>query len=225
MISFVITIEGHEYSEASAKRCIASADRYGIEVKRFAAVSQDQAQRVMREHGLEWTWANNNTSIAHCPKSGLRQHPYGELAAKIGCSMSHYLLWQRCVEQNEMALILEHDAVFQNPLPDWDFKGICMINDPKGATHRGDYWSEQMVKRGPGVFNKTRVMSGKRPDGLAGNSAYMIKPWAASELIGLFKRYGVWPNDATMCVQLVPYLQEMFPFVTRVEQTMSTTAP
>ena len=61
--------------------------------------------------------------------------------------------------------------------------------------------------------------------GLDGATFDLIKPWAAAELIGLFKRYGIWPNDATMCVQLVPYLQEMFPFITRVEQTMSTTAP
>ena len=120
-------------------------------------------------------------------------------------------------------LILEHDAVFQDWLPGWDYKGICQINDPNGATHRGQWWSEQMIKRGPGVFGKTLVMEGKRPDGLAGNSAYMIKPWAAADLIAAMRRYGVWPNDATMCIQLFPHLQEMYPFITRVEQTQSTT--
>jgi len=224
MISFVITLEGHEYSEAKAKRCIDTAARFGLEVQKFPAVNEHQAQRVMREQGLGWTWADNNTRITYCKQTGLRQHPYGKLAAKIGCSMSHYLLWQRCVEASELCLILEHDAVFLRPLPEIEFNGICQINDPAGATPGGERWSKIMQERGAGVHSKTLMMIDKQPDGLAGNSAYLIRPWAAQELIEAFHKYGVWPNDATMCVQLFPYLQELFPFVTRVEQTMSTTS-
>ncbi len=219
MISFVITLEGHEYSEAKAQRCIESGAEFGIEVKRFRAIDQTQAVSVMQDNGLEWTWADGNTRITHCPITGLRQHPYGKLAAKIGCSMSHYLLWKQCTETT---LILEHDAVFLRPLPDIEFNGICQINDPRGATHQGDWWSDQMKKRGTGVWPKTRLKT-NRPDGLAGNSAYLIKPWAAAGLISAFQNYGVWPNDATMCLQLFPHLEELYPFVTRVEQTISPT--
>jgi len=173
----------------------------------------------MAYHKLRWTWTQ--AGVHHCQKTGLRQHPYGDLLPKIGCSLSHYLLWQRCVELDQPILILEHDAVFLRPLPDIDFNGICQINDPKGATHQGEWWSQQMKKRGPGVWPKTRLKT-NRPDGLAGNSAYLIKPWAAGQLIDAFHEFGVWPNDATMCCQLFPYLQELFPFVTKVEQTQST---
>ena len=223
MKAFVITLEGHEYSEACATRCIESAARYKVDVTRFPAVPALNADRTMRRHGLKWTWARNNIANDTCKLTGLAQHPYGDLAAKIGCSMSHYLLWQRCVDMDETMLILEHDAIFQSELPDIDFKEICQINDPRGATHRGDWWSDQMIERGPGVFSKTMVMSGKKPDGLAGNSAYLIRPWAAFEMTDLFHQLGVWPNDATMCIQLMPDLQELYPFVTRVEQTQSTT--
>jgi GR25 family glycosyltransferase involved in LPS biosynthesis len=221
--AFVITLEGHEYSEAKATRCIESAAEFGIKAEKFKAIDQDQAFQSMAEHGLRWTWANGNISNSTCPITGLAQHPYGDLASKIGCSMSHYLLWQHCVNTQEPILILEHDAVFLRALPEIEFKGVCMINDPAGATHRGEWWSEHMTRRGTGVFSKTMVMSGKRPDGLAGNSAYLIKPHAAQELISAFHALGVWPNDATACIQLFPYLQELFPFVTRVEQTQSTT--
>jgi hypothetical protein len=221
--AFVITLEDHEYSEACAIRCIESAARFGIEVKRFPAVPAVDADKIMRRHGLEWSWAHQNTAVDTCPYTGLAQHPYGDLAAKIGCSMSHYLLWQRCVDMDKPFLILEHDAVFLRPLPKVQFSSVCQINDPRGATHRGAWWSDQMTERGPGVFAKTLVMAGTRPDGLAGNSAYLIRPWAALELANLFHRLGVWPNDATMCVQLMPKLQELYPFVTRVEQTESTT--
>jgi len=221
MLAFVITLEGNDYSETCAQRCIDSAD---IEVKRFPAVNADEAEGIMRWHGLRWTWANNNTSAAVCPITGLKQHPYGTLAPKIGCSMSHYLLWSKCAELNEPILILEHDAVFIRSMPEVEFNGICQINDPDGATPHGAEYSRRIKKRGPGVYLKTLIRPDpKMPDGLAGNSAYLIKPWAAVELMDAFHRLGVWPNDATMCVQLFPWLQELYPFVTRTKQQRSTT--
>ena len=224
MKAFVITLEGHEYSGACAARCIRSAAEHGLEVERFTAIGPDQGQAVMSQHGLKWTWAHGNTRPAVCPITGLRQHPYGSLAAKIGCSMSHYLLWRKCAEEGEL-LVLEHDAVFEGPLPEVSHDGICQVNDPAGATPYGEPWSRFMRERGPGVYRKTRVMPDPlRPDGLAGNSAYLLKPWAAIELVHAFRRIGVWPNDATMCWQLFPYLQELYPFVTRVEQSLSTTS-
>jgi len=224
MKAFVIRLEGHEYSEACADRCIQSAAAVGLHVEPFRAVPREVAGEVLKVLGLRWTWAKLNNAHGRCIQTGLLQHPYGELQAKIGCSLSHYLLWQKCVAEGPL-LILEHDAVFLRELPDFEFNGICQINDPAGATHRGQDWSDYMRARGPGVFPKTRVMEDpNKPDGLAGNSAYVIKPWAAQELIDAFHRLGVWPNDATMCVQLFPYLQELYPWVTRVEQSESTTS-
>ena len=101
------------------------------------------------------------------------------------------------------------------------------MNDPAGATRKGAWWGQQMKQRGTiGAHPKTWVTTKaerKIPDGLAGNSAYMIKPWAAKELINKFKELGVWPNDATMCKQLFPYLEEYYTFITKVNQTQSTT--
>lgn len=77
-----------------------------------------------------------------------------------------------------------------------------------------------------GVHAKTRVFARHdlRPDGLAGNSAYVIQPATAQRLCELQAEVGVWPNDATLCEQLVPGLEELYPFVTRVEQAESTTS-
>jgi GR25 family glycosyltransferase involved in LPS biosynthesis len=150
-------------------------------------------------------------------------HRYGGGMARVGCAMSHFLLWLQC---DEPTLILEHDAVFVRPWAEFDFDHVCMVNDPDGATRRGAWWSAAMRNRGPGVYPKTWVTSpaDRVPDGLAGNSAYVIKPHAAQALCDLYRRVGVWPNDATMCEQLMPGLQECFPFITKVEQTQSTTS-
>ena len=217
MRAFVITLIGHAYSEAVAKRCIRSAASCGLTVETFPATGKDDAEAVMRHHGLKWTWGEGR-----CPVTKLNQHSYGGGLARVGCAMSHFRLWLECTEP---MLVLEHDAVFLRPLPDVEFKSICQVNDPDGATRRGKWWSEQMRKRGPGVFPATWVTDPKDriPDGLAGNSAYLVKPHAAQRLVELYRTVGVWPNDATMCKQLVPDLEELYPFVTKVEQTVSTT--
>lgn len=215
MRAFVITLKGHAYSEACADRCIKSAK--GIEVERFEAVGPERSESVMKDLDLSWTWGNGWKNLKH--------HPYGGgLPARIGCAMSHYLLWRKCVDIAEPILILEHDAVFIRDFVAFDFRGICQINDPAGATKRGQWWSEHMRARGTtGVHDKTRVLPDDVPDGLAGNSAYVIKPHAARQLVDAYHTIGVWPNDATMCRQFFD-LQEYFPFVTRVEQTVSTTS-
>jgi len=229
MRAFVITLKDNTYSEKKASECIASAAGFETAVERFYGVDKLHAEQVMNDHDLTWKWAKNNTESVICPISGLKQFPYNaaDLRAKIGCSMSHYLLWKKCIELDEPILILEHDAVFLRELPDFEFKGICQINDPSGATRKGHWWSQQMIARGGfGAFEKTWVTSESErmiPDGLAGNSAYVIRPWAAKELVNTFYKYGVWPNDATMCKQLFPYLEEYYPFITNVNQTQSTT--
>ena len=61
------------------------------------------------------------------------------------------------------------------------------------------------------------------PQGLAGNSAYVIKPEGAERMLDLSQRYGMWPNDALMCRQLVPNLGVTRNFYTRIQGLRSTT--
>lgn len=224
MKAFVIVLDGHEYSQRKAKRCVESArDVGGFDVWPFSAITARDAPAVMYAHGLRWTWARMNTGEDVCPITKLKQRPYGRLQPKIGCAMSHFLLWKQCVQDCEPFMILEHDAVIERKLEPVEFRSICQINDPKGATPKGEWWSAVMKKRGPGVFDKTRIFPDDVPDGLAGNSAYMIKPEAAQKAIDKVREIGLWPNDALLCRQLFD-LQELFPFVTRVEQEVSTSS-
>ena len=149
--------------------------------------------------------------------------PYGgDHWSRIACFLSHYFLWLKCGRGETDYLILEHDAVFVRDFEPFEFKSICMINDPKGATPRGEWWSKEMKKRGPGVWPKTKVFDDSRPDGLAGGSAYVIKPKAARALVYLVEQIGAWPNDALICRQLVQDLEEHYPFITEVRDSQST---
>ena len=63
------------------------------------------------------------------------------------------------------------------------------------------------------------------PQGLPGNSAYIITPAAARQLIDMTNQIGIWPNDALMCKQLLPdILWSAYPYYTKVQGNKSTTS-
>jgi GR25 family glycosyltransferase involved in LPS biosynthesis len=62
------------------------------------------------------------------------------------------------------------------------------------------------------------------PQGLAGNSAYIIKPEGAKNLIEASREHGLWPNDALMCKQIIPNMGVTKTYFTRVQGLPSTTS-
>lgn len=63
------------------------------------------------------------------------------------------------------------------------------------------------------------------PQGLPGNSAYIITPEAAKKLIGATYEIGIWPNDALMCAQFFgDMLHCAYPYYTKVQGNESTTS-
>jgi len=151
---------------------------------------------------------------------------------KIACSVSHMKLWDKCVEMDEPIMILEHDVVFTRKfklgkllreLQDGD---VVMINDPRGATRRSQRYHENIIRWDKGLHRIDGVNDPEEnaPDGLAGNSAYIITPAAAKKASELQRSIGIWPNDALLCKQLFPKrLKSYYPYITRVDQRKSTT--
>ena len=62
------------------------------------------------------------------------------------------------------------------------------------------------------------------PQGLAGNSAYIIKPYFAEKLLNKLEQKGGWPNDAIMCKQFFKgELKVVYPYYTTIQGVQSTT--
>lgn len=221
IIAKVIAIDTDD-SQKLADRCIASGKKHGVTVEKYAGIPWYRAQSVLKQNNIRWTWANDNSlryGITHCHYSTVN------MDKRIGCFLSHYLLWEQCYRLQAPFLILEHDSVFLRSLPkELEWRGACQVNDPARATPRGQWWSDTMKRRGPGVWPKTEVIINKNPDGLAGNSAYLLKPEAADQLVEKAKTNGAWPNDALMCRQFFPWLEELYPFITEVDSVESTTS-
>ena len=229
MKAFVICIKGNDISAKGADVCIQSSKKVGNDfvVKIFDAITPKMAKTVMLGNGLRWKypWEGKETDLA----TGLIKSAYqtANPNSRIACAMSHWLLWHECKKTDEPILVLEHDAVFTEKL-DWklilDSKyDIIGINSPAAATRRAHQFHD-MVQAGESWIQPVpSVDEFNVPQGLAGNSAYIIKPAGAKNLLNAASEHGLWPNDALMCKQLIPNLGVTKTYFTRVQGLPSTT--
>ena len=198
----------------------------------FNAVTPDEVDDLMSGLRIEWKypWTGEVNDI----KSGLTLRAYqtADPKKRMACFLSHYCLWEKTIKSGEPMLILEHDAMFisKKPIPfddilDSGFE-IIGINEPFGATRLSQVFHENVQKE---HFCKNDVVRApliddiKVPQGIAGNSAYIITPKGAYTMIKLTKEHGAWPNDALMCRQLIFGLGVTKTYYTKIQRIKSTT--
>ena len=237
MKAYIITLLENEGSVAAANRCIDSHTKLGIDfpIEIYGATRPNQVETTFKFLEFDWTypWDTPKTEL----KYGLKLSPYNTANRenRMACFLSHYGLWMKCVSRNEPILILEHDAIFVRRLnPEYILEskyGIIGLNDPLGATRRADVFDSQIQTMRGVKYDEDKVLPVPTvdvfdvPQGLAGNSAYIIKPEAAQQLLDVVKELGAWPNDAIMCRQTLPgVLGVTGKYYTKVQGTKSTTS-
>ena len=198
----------------------------------FNAVTPNEVDELMSGLRIEWKypWTGEVNDII----SGLTLRAYhtADPKKRMACFLSHYCLWEKTIKSGEPMLILEHDAMFisKKPIPfddilDSGFE-IIGINEPFGATRLSQVFHENVQKE---HFCKNDVVRApliddiKIPQGIAGNSAYIITPKGAYTMIKLTKEHGAWPNDALMCRQLIFGLGVTKTYYTKTQRIKSTT--
>ena len=198
----------------------------------FNAVTPDEVDDLLSGLRIEWKypWTGEVNDI----KSGLTLRAYqtADPKKRMACFLSHYCLWEKTIKSGEPMLILEHDAMFisKKPIPFDDILNsgfeIIGINEPFGATRLSQAFHENVQKE---HFCKNNVVRApliddiKVPQGIAGNSAYIITPKGAYTMIKLTKEHGAWPNDALMCRQLIFGLGVTKTYYTKIQRIKSTT--
>lgn len=181
--------------------------------------------------------------------SGLHLTGYGanDVNKVISCFVSHMRCWFIAALQRTPCVILEHDAIFVKKLDLFNDKalsikntklieyGIIGLNNPKGATRRSNAYYDKVIQSiskpdletysgGYKIVSAPWVDNKIIPQGIAGNSAYIISPHMARQLINKVAEIGIWPNDAMMCKQLFPnQINQIYPFVTELQGVKSTT--
>lgn len=217
MKAFIITLVDNQNSNNYAHKCLKSIKETdsSLETELFPAVTPETM--------FDCTWRWPERKKITCNSTGLTLVAYKNLDLKkrISCAQSHYLLWKLCVSINEPICILEHDAYFVRQFKEFEFEsGALSINSPIKATFNDIEYDSKLHN---GENNVPEVTEKNIPHGLPGNSAYIIKPWAATKAIELQDSIGWWPNDAILCKQLCPWISAYKPYFTKVQNIKSTT--
>ena len=209
-----------ELSKRAYIELLKSSERVGnqFEIKAFSATHAQQVPAQMAQYKLRWNypWEGSQTDLA----TGLKKtaYPTKNRNNRIACAISHYRLWLKCYAEKTPMLIMEHDALFTQRLKGYysilDDKrfDIIGINEPLRNTRRAQVFKQKILDSRDPLWDDERmdivpvptIDNFDVPQGLAGNSAYIIKPNGAMHCIAAVQRYGLWPNDAIMCKQLVP---------------------
>ena len=198
----------------------------------FEATIAENAEDHLSKLLLEWNypWEGVVTDL----KTGLKKsaYPTRNRLNRIACAISHYRLWAVCVKTDKPMLIMEHDAIFiqrlryDNLLEDNHYN-IIGINNPIGNTRKSHEFHkilQQSVDReNTGIVPVPTIDNFDIPQGLAGNSAYIIKPKGARMCIKAASEHGLWPNDALMCKQLIPHMGVTKAYYTNTQRVVSTT--
>lgn len=192
MISKVITLTGVQESVKVAERCIKSARHHGVEVVVFNAVTPKLSKEL----------ASENKVVVHSFRE-----KYSRYRNALAAFMSHFCLWKECVESKQPFLILEHDAVFLNDIPQVFMGDIINL----GAPSYGKFNIPSTIGEGP-LESKTYF---------PGAHAYYITPKGARELIGKAKK-DARPTDIFINKESFPDLKEVYPWPIEARDTFTT---
>lgn len=237
MICKVITMVDHPVSIEAFNKLNDSSQKYNNDFipNIFEATTAHNVNNHMENLLLKWDypWQGTVTDL----KTGLKKsaYPTKHILNRVACAVSHYRLWAMCVKINKPILIMEHDAIFtkkfaryNNILEDTHYD-IIGINNPIGNTRRAKQFHDILQTTNAFSSSKDIVPIPKIdtfdvPQGLAGNSAYIIKPRGAISCVKAAQSYGLWPNDALMCDQLIRRMGVTKTYYTDTQGTASTTS-
>ena len=227
--AYVIRVKDDNTASHAALKILRTAPN-NVNVIMFDAVKPKDVAKKIRYFGLRWNypWESEELDI----QSGLIKKAYPTLVKekRIACFFSHYLLWIRCVKNEVPIVIHEHDAIYYNdserPLEDFAKSrfNIIGLNSPEKATRLAAMYDRVVQESEGDIVRAPSIDQELIPQGIAGNSSYYIEPAGAQKMIDLVREYGIWPNDAIMCRQLVPTLGQTKKYYTYVQGLESTTS-
>jgi GR25 family glycosyltransferase involved in LPS biosynthesis len=230
MKAYAIVIKNNQVSNKGYNELVKSSERVGnhFVIEKFEAVTPETVDAIIQKFSVEWTWPH--TGSVRDEKTGILKNGYGgrDPKRRKACGMSHYLLWKQCAEDNEPMLIFEHDAIFIEKL-DVEYLleskyQIIGLNSPFDATRLPSKFDNIVKQSKEEILETPKIDKCEIAQGIAGNSAYMIKPAGAQKLLDLAKEHGMWNNDAIMCRQLMPGIIGVTKtYYTTVQKLQSTT--
>lgn len=196
MKGYVVTLMNLPESVKMAQRCVNTAKRFDVEVEMFPAVNKDVAMDELKEEGL---------ILASYDQS------YSNVGAVVGNFVTQYRIWNKIVDNNEPGIVLEHDAVFVDNIPNLKSKGdIINLGKPS--------YGKYLTKTKSGIYPMFSKSGGYIP----GAHGYYLTPKGAAELIAFAKSKGAGPCDIYLNNKSFPNIKECYPWPIEAHDEFST---
>jgi GR25 family glycosyltransferase involved in LPS biosynthesis len=192
MKAFVITIDIPESHEV-AEKCIASGKQYGVDVEKHMGITPEDNPIVL-------------AAKLNIPTQKFRER-YSRFENCLSAFLSHHSLWQWSIDNNEEVLILEHDAIFIDSVPQVPYRGILSL----GAPSYGKFIT-------PPNIGVNKLVSKQY---LPGAHAYLVQPSAAKALVDT-ARTSACPTDLYICNALFDFVQEYYPWPVLARDNFTT---
>ena len=194
MKAYVITIEGHDKSEAAAHRCIKSGLKNDIKIEKFYAVTpKDNPKQIFKDRGYPLEYFTEEFSKSENTTSTF---------------LSHLFLWEKAVELNEDVVIFEHDAIVLDKIPTGAiFKGCMTFSKPS----YGNYNTPMHI--GPGPLTQKPYFGGAH--------GYIVSPEGARRLIEKAPTHAG-PADIYLNKNNFPWIEEYYPWACEAKDSFST---
>jgi hypothetical protein len=107
VISLAKSGSGQHQSVAKVKlsRTLGFAKKFGWDLEVFDAIDgYTMNESIWQEYGLQ------------IPKKSNGKGKFGDKPGALGCFLSHYILWNKCVDTNQPIVVLEDDANILSPM-------------------------------------------------------------------------------------------------------------
>lgn len=168
MKSFIIILKNNLKSEKFGNLAIQSGSQLGWNIVRFDGIDgRITDDKTFQSMNLFINQANKKCRTSF-ERPGVR-----------GCFLSHYLLWSKCVEENQNIAIFEDDVIFYKTFPTTSFEDILKLEKlQQGKKYAaGDWWE--------------------------GAHAYIISPKGAKKLIDWISKNGILPTDMMLATNIL----------------------
>lgn len=192
MKTFVISILQWPVSRKYGERALSSLKHHGLDAKMFAAVTPETVEAAEQKYGVKPRQRYQTEQM---------QNPAYNLY-KRSCFMSHYSLWQRCLEVNQPIVVAEHDTVMTRDWDDPQFAGDVLnlnVLRTKAGGVPDDHFAPPGVYKHPADFNRKIIdrIDGREIEAGRINGAhfYEIKPQGAAKLVEITERDGFINTD------------------------------
>lgn len=201
MKSFIITLLQSDHSLTLSKDCINNAKINGICTEIYPAVN-----------GM----TDGAKKLSHYNISNILHKQIKKWPGALGCFLSHFELWNKCILLNEPIIILEHDGYFVRPLPEKiEDSFVDILNlDPFDQNHI-EYNQNVINSLSDPVDYFYPIKNGTHEAGdyIYGAYGYCIKPEAANKLVNFAKSKGALPADVMIGRNIVDLMSTTVPIV------------